>query len=109
MVVVGFSFISITETPGVASDGRVSRVDEEAATPFACVTFYKPLSHDELGHELTYEAFLEWVHELLPSPNIFYAIRIDGLFAYLKARSMPHATARPWVSGKREDLTRRAV
>ncbi len=51
----------------IASDGRVSRMDEEAATPFACVTFYKPLSHDELGHELTYEAFLEWVHELLPS------------------------------------------
>jgi len=36
--------------------------------------------------------------------KIFYAIRFDGLFAYLKARSMPHATAQPWVSGKREDL-----
>jgi alpha-acetolactate decarboxylase len=51
------------------------RVDERAATPFAFVTFYKPLSHDELKHELTYEAFLEWVNELLPSQNISYAIR----------------------------------
>jgi acetolactate decarboxylase len=87
----------------IASDGSVSRVDEEAATPFACVTFYKPLSHDELGHELTYEAFLEWVHELLPSPNIFYAIRIDGLFAYLKARSVPKQESyRPLVEVTKE-------
>src|SRR5207253_6627904 len=73
----------------ITSDGRVSAVDERALTPFACVTFYAPLSHDVLEREMTYGAFLEWIQQLLPSPNICYAIRIDGVFAQVKARSVP--------------------
>src|SRR5438132_7080236 len=36
----------------ITSDGRVSAVDERALTPFACVTFYAPLSHDVLEREM---------------------------------------------------------
>lgn len=73
----------------ITADGLASRVEEQALTPFACVTFYKPISHDQIESELTYDVFLEYIQRLLPSPNIFYAIRIDGLFAYIKARSVP--------------------
>ncbi len=73
----------------ITSDGRVGEVDEQALTPFACVTFFRPLSHDELDREMTYEAFLQWLQGLLPSPNIFYAVRIDGIFDYLRVRSVP--------------------
>jgi acetolactate decarboxylase len=38
---------------------------------------------------------LEWLHELMPSPNIFYAIRIEGVFSYLKARSVPKQESYP--------------
>lgn len=73
----------------ITADGRARRVEDQALTPFACVTFYKPISHDQIESELAYDAFLKSIHALLPSPNIFYAIRIDGLFAYIKARSVP--------------------
>jgi acetolactate decarboxylase len=47
----------------IASDGRVNGIGEQAATPFACVILYKPLSHDELEHELTYEASFGMAHK----------------------------------------------
>lgn len=73
-----------------ADGGRVSVIDNTDLTvPFACVTFYKPLSHDESNREITHDAFLEWLQGLLPSPNICYAIRIDGLFTHVKVRSVP--------------------
>ncbi len=73
----------------VTGDGRVHEVDEQECTPFACVTFYQPLSHDELDTELSYTAFREWLEGLLPSPNIFYAIRVEGQFVSMRVRSVP--------------------
>jgi len=73
----------------ITGDGHVKEVDENGLTPFTCVTFYKPLTHDEIDHEMDYDAFLEWLENLMPSPNLFYAIRIDGLFAHITVRSVP--------------------
>jgi len=73
----------------ITGDGRVHEVDEEAATPFACVTFYAPASHDDLGEELGYADFLDWLLRLLPSPNLFYALRVEGSFAHVRVRSVP--------------------
>ena len=73
----------------IAGDGRVREVDEDAATPFACVTFYKPISHDDIDEELSYDAFQDWLLQLLPSPNLFYALRIEGSFAGVRVRSVP--------------------
>ncbi len=87
----------------ITSDGQVGEVDEQALTPFACVTFFSPLSHDELEREMTYEAFLKWLQDLLPSPNIFYAIRIEGSFDYLRVRSVPKQESyRPLVEVAKE-------
>jgi len=77
------------KTYQITSEGRVNKVDEEALTPFSCVTFYKPVRHAKSEREMSYAAFLEWIQQLLPSPNICYAIRIDGQFDYIKARSVP--------------------
>ena len=54
----------------IASDGRVQKVEEGAMTPFSCVTFYRPVSHDQLDVVLSYDDFLSWVLRLLPSPNL---------------------------------------
>jgi len=87
----------------ITADGRVAQVDEQALTPFACVTFYNPLSHDELENEMSHADFQEWLRRLLPSPNIFYAIRIEGRFAYVKARSVPkQENYRPLVEVAKE-------
>ncbi len=73
----------------ITADGHVHQVDEQELTPFACVTFYSPSSHDEVYSELSYTGFQDWLGQLLPSPNIFYAIRVEGRFASMRVRSVP--------------------
>jgi acetolactate decarboxylase len=73
----------------ITSDGRVREVEERAMTPFSCVTFYRPFSHDQLGAVLSYDDFLTWIQQLLPSPNLCYALRIEGQFASVTVRSVP--------------------
>jgi len=87
----------------IAGSGLVREVTEPAATPFACVTTWTPASHDELSDELTYDGFLDWLLTLLPSPNLIYALRIEGTFAELKVRSVPkQENYRPLVEVARE-------
>jgi acetolactate decarboxylase len=87
----------------ITDEGCVHLVDEQALTPFACVTFYRPLSHDELNTEISYMEFQEWLQGLLPSPNIFYAIRVEGRFASIRVRSVPkQENYRPLVDVARE-------
>jgi acetolactate decarboxylase len=74
----------------ICGNGQVNRItDDSVLTPFAAVTFYHPLSHENLAKEMPYESFLDWLGALLPSPNIFYAIRIEGTFSRMRARSVP--------------------
>lgn len=73
----------------VNSLGRVAVVDDACLTPFACVTFYQPISHEDVAQEMDCPAFLDLIQRLLPSPNLFYAIRMEGVFAYVKTRSVP--------------------
>ncbi len=87
----------------VTGDGEVHEVGDEAATPFACVTFYDPVSHDDLDSELDWGAFQEWILGLLPSPNIFYALRIEGTFSRVRVRSVPRQeNYRPLVEVARD-------
>lgn len=87
----------------INSKGRVRVVGDEALTPFACVTFYRPVSHEEIHEEMEYGSFVAMLHDLLPSQNLFYAIRIDGLFASIKTRSVPRQESyRPIVEVTRD-------
>jgi len=90
MVIVDGTIYQIT------AEGRVNRIDEPAKTPYAIVTFFHPILFAELDSETQYGHFLEWLNGLLPSPNIFHAIRIEGDFARVRARSVPkQANYRP--------------
>ena len=73
----------------IPADGRVQRVHEDALTPFAAVTFYDALTHDSSARPMRYLEFIEWLTHLLPSPNLFYALRIKGSFSRMKTRSVP--------------------
>ena len=73
----------------ITADGHVHQREETALSPFACVTFYQPATQDDLIERTSYAGFLEWLQGLLPSPNIFYALRIEGKFSYIKVRSVP--------------------
>lgn len=73
----------------IPADGRVREVGEDALTPFSCVTFFEPTLQTALEGELAYAQFLDELAALLPSPNIFAALRVDGEFRYVKTRSVP--------------------
>jgi len=91
----------------VSADGRVTQIsDEDARTPFACVTFFQPSSEETLDKELSHTEFQNWLKDLMPSPNIFYAFRIEGEFAYVKTRSVPkQENYRPLVEVAQEQPT----
>jgi acetolactate decarboxylase len=73
----------------IDGQGQVRVIEDEAAqTPFVCVTHFKPLSVENLNEVMGYEQFLQWLYTLMPSPNIFYAFRIEGLFRQVKVRSV---------------------
>jgi len=73
----------------ITADGQAHTVSEELHTPFAVVTFFEPTFCETLETAMEYGTFLQRLESLLPSPNIFYAIRVTGRFAHIRARSVP--------------------
>lgn len=73
----------------VKTDGIAYPVDESMKTPFAAVTFFEPDKSVLLDEALNYEKLEQYLDSLLPTQNIFYAIKIKGEFSYIKARSVP--------------------
>lgn len=89
----------------IFSDGHVTKVEDKALTPFAAVTFYNPARYDEIKHELPYDAFIKWINGLFLSPNLFYAVRIEGEFTHIKARSVPkQANYHPFLDVSHEQI-----
>ena len=82
----------------ITGEGRVNVIDEKELTPFSCVSFFKAMTTDTLDIEMAYVDFMDWLNLLLPSPNIFYAVRIEGVFTEVKTRSVPRQeNYRPFV------------
>jgi acetolactate decarboxylase len=70
-------------------DGLAYPVAGSMGTPFAVVTYFDPDIRTSLSATLNYEQLQQFVDDLLPTENIFYAVTIDGTFDYLKVRSVP--------------------
>lgn len=73
----------------IKTDGIAYPVSGEMTTPFATVTCFEADENfrlDEPVNLTELEAFLDLN---LPSENLFYAVRVDGNFSYIKARSVP--------------------
>jgi acetolactate decarboxylase len=71
-------------------DGRLSRIGAEEKTPFAVVTRFEPgvdvrLPDDGVDHE----ALLAHLDALVPARASSCAIRLDGRFETVRARSVP--------------------
>lgn len=76
----------------ITSDGRVHPVDPATRTPFAVVTFFDHDIQVDLDDPLDFEGLRARLDQAVTTPNVFYAVRIDGSFSYLKARSVPRQT-----------------
>lgn len=68
-----------TATPAISAD----------KTPFATITRFSPDKQLPLGSVDGFSSLAAKLDRETPTDNIVYAVRIDGLFAYLKARSVP--------------------
>jgi acetolactate decarboxylase len=71
-------------------EGNVSAIAAEERTPFAVVTAFEPMVDERLAdEELTHEELLARLDDLIPAGACSCAIRLDGRFALVRARSVP--------------------
>lgn len=72
----------------VKSDGAVHPVPDNVLTPFAAVTDFEPDASTELAECPDLGTLTARFDGLRSSPNVFYALRVDGRFDYVKTRAM---------------------
>jgi acetolactate decarboxylase len=72
----------------VRADGHAHPVEDSARTPFATVSFFKADESARLDRISTQPEMLAKVATMLPSQNIFHAVRIEGRFDYVKTRAV---------------------
>lgn len=70
-------------------DGMTAEIEPTERTPFAAVTWFEPSLDLELAEPLSYEELLERIDALASDPEAGCAIRIDGEFEHVRARSVP--------------------
>jgi acetolactate decarboxylase len=75
----------------IRSDGEVYRVKDDEQSPFACVTFFSPDTFDDVDESLMPKGFYDLLNTLIPSENMLYAIRIDGVFSHVRTRAVPRS------------------
>jgi acetolactate decarboxylase len=73
----------------IASDGSVHRPSAAVTTPFAAVTTFDKDITAAIPKEMDLPALKGYLDSMLPSKNVFYAIRIDGTFPEVRTRSVP--------------------
>lgn len=73
----------------IKSDGHAYPVKDSMKTPFATVTFWQPDMTVLLDRSLNYQGLQAYLDSLIPTKNMFYAIKIQGSFDYVQARSVP--------------------
>jgi acetolactate decarboxylase len=72
----------------VRADGHAHPVEDTARTPFATVSFFKADESARLDRASSQDEMLAKVATMLPSQNIFHAVRIEGRFDYVKTRAV---------------------
>ncbi len=70
-------------------DGRVHPVAAEERTPFAVVTRFEPTVEAEIEGPLSHAELLARLDRLVPTTASSCAIRLDGSFELVRARSVP--------------------
>ncbi len=73
----------------ISANGKAAEVQADEKSPFAAVTFFRPGQPFSFSRPLAMREFEKYLDGRLPSKNIFYAVRMDGEFSYVKTRSVP--------------------
>jgi acetolactate decarboxylase len=80
----------------VKSDGVAYLLNDSMKTPFAEVTFFKTDETIELNGTDNLTQLENYIDGSLATKNLFYAVRIDGTFDYVKTRSVP-VQSKPYI------------
>jgi acetolactate decarboxylase len=70
-------------------DGAVTEVAPEERTPFAVVARFEPAIDERIDGSLDHDGLLARLDELTPDGAASCAIRLDGRFELVRARSVP--------------------
>jgi len=70
-------------------DGELEEIGPEVRTPFAVVTRFEPTIEAGIDGPLDHTGLLARLDELIPAGSASCAIRIDGHFELVRARSVP--------------------
>jgi acetolactate decarboxylase len=70
-------------------DGAINEVEPTAETPFAVVVWFEPEIEFELERPLGYEDFIAALGARVPAGASSCAVRVDGEFELVRARSVP--------------------
>ena len=73
----------------VRADGIAYPVLDSMETPFASVTFFDSDCKAQLPEGMNYGQLEQFLGGMLPTGNIFYAVKIEGTFSFMKTRSVP--------------------
>lgn len=73
----------------ILHNGTVVRPSLDATTPFAAVCEFQAKEHHNLAAGSSFDMFAAGEDQLLPTLNMFFAVRIDGRFSQITARSVP--------------------
>jgi acetolactate decarboxylase len=73
----------------VKLDGTAVRAPDAVKVPFAAVTFFDVDRTAEIAESLDLPGLQSYIDQMLPTQNVFYAVKIDGKFKYMKTRSVP--------------------
>jgi len=80
----------------IGTDGKARLPDPKTTkTPFAAVTFFDEDRMLALDEGMDYDAVRKLLAEAVDTPNLPYAVRIEGEFSYVKVRSVA-AQQRPY-------------
>lgn len=69
--------------------GDAEVIGDEIRTPFALTTHFEGDTEEFFANPVAEGDFEHAILDLIPSSNLMYAIRIDGRFDYVRARSVP--------------------
>jgi acetolactate decarboxylase len=71
------------------SDGSVAKASLDGSSPYACVTHFEAIEPINLHGLSNYLDLQNIISQAMLSPNLIYAVRVEGLFSSIHARSVP--------------------
>jgi acetolactate decarboxylase len=73
----------------IKADGIAYPIPDSMTTPFAVVTPFEADKTVQPQGAMDYEGLQRYLDAVIPDKGIFYAVKIEGLFTYIKTRSVP--------------------